>query len=599
MGRNSNNGSTVTMSMAAGGLINIAAGAGIQNGGWQNMTWTNNHASLTLSGSLDIWDGNEVIVDALNGNGVLTHTQQLGTNLPVEIGINNGSGTFTGTITNASGYPLNLNKLGTGIEVLTGNNNYTGGTTITAGTLQIGNGGAGATIASTSAVLDSGWLVFNHSDAQTVLASINGTGQVVQTGNGVTTFSSAAISYSGATTISGGTLAMSNPTSFHALGGIVFSNNAALNLNVNSGSTVTFEQNLSSTAGTTTLSGLGILNKSGAGSVVFGASNNVVNVNFAAGSVINVTGGVLRNDYSNGNWANNKASLNVSGGTVDMWDSAGGITVDALNGSGTVDHTDYGGTENLTVGINNGSGTFTGLITDVTGGGGGGAHPLALVKAGTGVEVLTGADTYTGGTTISGGTLQLGNGTVAGSLLASGAILDNGTLAFGGGAATQGTNFSTAAITGSGGLVVSGGTVVLNAVNAYQGGTTISGGTLQVANNSALGSNTGPLALAAGLLNLNGFNPTVGGLSGAGTINDLSATASTLTVNNDNSSTTFGGTILSTAGAVTLAKAGTGALVLDSAQPLSANLAVTGGTLDLHGFDPTMGACPVGASWPI
>ena len=73
-----------------------------------------------------------------------------------------------------------------------------------------------------------------------------------------------------------------------------------------------------------------------------------------------------------------------------------------------------------------------------------------LAKTGSGVLILTAAETYSGPTTISAGTLQLDNG---GFLNAASTITDNGTLAFNNsGTLTQGTNFSSAAITGSGGL---------------------------------------------------------------------------------------------------------------------------------------------------
>ncbi len=85
---------------------------------------------------------------------------------------------------------------------------------------------------------------------------------------------------------------------------------------------------------------------------------------------------------------------------------------------------------------------------------------------------------------------------------------------------------------------------------------------------------------SSGLLDLHGYNPTVGQLTGAGIINNLAlATASTLTVNNDNSTSTFSGSILSTSGAVSLAKAGTGALFLTGTNNYSGTTAVSGGML--------------------
>ena len=64
--QNNTNTPTVTMSMGSGANINIASGAELFNGGWQDITWADNLASLTLSGTLDTWDGLPIYVNALN-----------------------------------------------------------------------------------------------------------------------------------------------------------------------------------------------------------------------------------------------------------------------------------------------------------------------------------------------------------------------------------------------------------------------------------------------------------------------------------------------------------------------------------------------------
>jgi autotransporter-associated beta strand protein len=71
-----------------------------------------------------------------------------------------------------------------------------------------------------------------------------------------------------------------------------------------------------------------------------------------------------------------------------------------------------------------------------------------------------------------------------------------------------GTNKTAAlAVTGSGVLT-------LNASNGYSGGTTISGGMLQLGNASAMGVSSGALGISAGTLNMAGYSPTVGAVSG-------------------------------------------------------------------------------------
>ena len=74
----------------------------------------------------------------------------------------------TGTVT----------KRRAGTLTLTGDNTYTGGTTISAGMLQLGNGGTTGSVAGN--IVDNGALVFNRSDALTYAGVISGTGSVTQ-----------------------------------------------------------------------------------------------------------------------------------------------------------------------------------------------------------------------------------------------------------------------------------------------------------------------------------------------------------------------------------------------------------------------------------
>ena len=68
-----------------------------------------------------------------------------------------------------------LTKAGAGALTLTGNNAYAGGTTISAGTLQLGNGGTTGSIIG-DVPTNSGVLAFNRSDANTFAGAISGTG---------------------------------------------------------------------------------------------------------------------------------------------------------------------------------------------------------------------------------------------------------------------------------------------------------------------------------------------------------------------------------------------------------------------------------------
>ena len=137
----SGNGSgRLVFAMSAGGLIDIENGD-LRNGGWSATTWTNNKASMYIgpNGQLDIWDGNEIFIDALNGPGLVSKFQGQG-NVTLEVGVAGGSGTFSGSIqspqsgtpfgNNTAGSQVSLTKVGAGIEVLSGSNSYNNTTTI-------------------------------------------------------------------------------------------------------------------------------------------------------------------------------------------------------------------------------------------------------------------------------------------------------------------------------------------------------------------------------------------------------------------------------------------------------------------------------------
>ena len=122
------------------------------------------------------------------------------------VGGNNLSTTVSGTIQDggaAGGSGGSLVKVGTGTLVLTGNNTYTGGTTISAGTLQLGDGGTSGSILGN--VTDNGTFSINRSDSYTFGGLISGTGGFQQNGTG-TTVLTGANTYTGATAVTAGTL---------------------------------------------------------------------------------------------------------------------------------------------------------------------------------------------------------------------------------------------------------------------------------------------------------------------------------------------------------------------------------------------------------
>ncbi|MES2252449.1 MAG: autotransporter-associated beta strand repeat-containing protein [Pseudomonadota bacterium] len=100
-----------------------------------------------------------------------------------------------------------LIQSGVGTLALSGANTYTGTTTISAGTLKIGNGGTAGSIASTS-IVNNAALAFDLSSAYTYAGTVSGSGALTQSGSSTLTLSSA--TYTGATTISAGGTLMGN-----------------------------------------------------------------------------------------------------------------------------------------------------------------------------------------------------------------------------------------------------------------------------------------------------------------------------------------------------------------------------------------------------
>ena len=226
--------------------------------------------------------------------------------------------------------------------------------------------------------------------------------------------------------------------------------------------------------------------------------------------------------------------------------------------------------------------------------------------SGGGELVLSGSNSYSGGTTVSGGTLQLGN---AGALGSGGLAVNTGTVDLAGysptvnslsgpaGLITSSSNEATLTVnqttaTTFGGslsdghaaqvsLVLTGsGKLLLSGSNAYSGGTAVSGGTLQLGNADALGS--GSLTANRGSVDLEGYSPTISGLTGsAGLITNSGTSESTLTVD-QTVATTFGGSLSDGHSArVSLVLTGSGSLLLSGTNNYSGGTTVEAGRLVL------------------
>jgi len=119
------------------------------------------------------------------------------------------------TLSGAIGGTGSVTQAGTGTVVLTGNNSYRGGTTISSGTLQLGQGGTSGSIAGD--VVDNGTLAFDRSDTLVYGGRISGAGNVQQIGSGTIDLTGDSSAFSGTATVSNGTLSVDG-----SLGGTVW-----------------------------------------------------------------------------------------------------------------------------------------------------------------------------------------------------------------------------------------------------------------------------------------------------------------------------------------------------------------------------------------
>ncbi|NBW97366.1 MAG: hypothetical protein EBR28_11720, partial [Planctomycetia bacterium] len=484
--------------------------------------------------------GNGLNAFNISGNGNNTVTF----NVADVTGNSNADLIVTAGLQNNLGLLSNLTKSGAGTMVLSGSQAYTGATTVSAGTLQIGNAGTSGLLRSTSgiAVSSGATLAFNRTDSYggSFDRVVSGSGGIVVS-NGVLALTGAN-TYTGTTTVSSGTLqiggggtsgAIASNSVIALVGGATLAFNRTDNYGGNFSNRISGTGTVAVNSGTLTLSGSPFYSNptssysnsaaftvnSGATVVLknpdmFGSANwdattspvftvaaggTLASSDFAYNTLwnLNLNGGTL---LSNGG-ANANAQAFGLAGTVNV----GGATASLIQ-SGTVGNgynaVNISGSGNTTLTIN---------VADVTGDANADLTVTAslqnnravlsnLSKSGAGTMVITGSNAYTGATTVSAGRLQIGSGGTSGAIgptsgiaLASGATLAfNRTDAYGG-------SFDRV-VSGTGGIVIANGVLALTGANTYTGATTVSGGTLQIGGggtSGAVGSTSG-IAVAGG-----------------------------------------------------------------------------------------------------
>jgi outer membrane autotransporter protein len=352
----------------------------------------NGVTTISANGSLQIGTGGTFgsIGGNITNNGILTFDRS-------------DLLTFGGTISGTG----NVRQIGSGTTVLTGTNTYSGGTIVSAGTLQLGNGGTTGSIIGN--VVDDGILAFNRSDVFTFGGVISGTGNVRQIGSG-TTVLTGTNTYSGGTTVSAGTLQIGN-------GGT----NGSIIGNVVDNGTLAFDRSDVFTFGGV-ISGTGNVRQIGSGATVLTGTNTYSGGTTVSAGTLQLgnggtNGSIIGNVVDNGTLAFDRSDVFTFGGTIsgtgNVRQIGSGTTV--LSGTNT-----YSGETTVSAGtLQLGNGGTTGSIignvvddgilafnrSDVLTFGGTISGTGNVRQIGSGTSVLTGNNTYTGTTTVEVGSL--------------------------------------------------------------------------------------------------------------------------------------------------------------------------------------------------
>ncbi|MEI6233951.1 MAG: autotransporter-associated beta strand repeat-containing protein, partial [Planctomycetota bacterium] len=512
---------TVTKDAAGTDLTAGASWGGTAPTAADAATWgsTSLGAGLTLATSSS-WGSISVLSPSTNititGAGTLTLTSgidmtastvSISIGTPVALGASQTWNANSGNTLTASGIvsgTFDINKTGAGTLALSGANDYTGITTISAGTVVVGNATALGTTAGITTIVSGGTLDLNGQTIAEPFGAIIGTGA---TGVG------ALINNSGTAASITGDIAAAN---LFMVGG---SGNMSLTRVTGGGSAITKVG-----AGTLTLGGtadnnsLALSVSANSGTVILNKASSTLihaigsNASVASGSTVQLSGSGNFQIYgANTFTVSNGGVLDLNGNSQDFNALNGILNLNGtgissggalINNTGTTSTISNMGTGTVALQSNSsigGSGNIT--ISSVVSGTG-----FALTKVGAGSLILTGANSYTGATTINAGTLQLGNGGASGTLATGSSITvaTGGNLAFNNNAAdfafTQGTNFANQ-ITGAGSVTMVAGnlTMVSATTNNYSGGFNLLGGRVFVGTNAAA-IGTGTLTLAGGQL---------------------------------------------------------------------------------------------------
>jgi autotransporter-associated beta strand protein len=470
-------------------------------------------------------------------------------------------------VVSETGPAKNLTKLGAGTLVLSGDNTYTGTTTVSAGTLQVGDGGSTGSLGFGAVSLAAGTtlaLNWGSAELENLTNALSGSGTLEFNGiNSQRQITGANSGFSGTINLNGGSLSAS-ATGALGTGAIVLGVGTALHLAAN-GVNSAFANSITGSGFGVTFSGLG-----GAVITLNGASGSNT---FSGNTIINAGATVLAN-VANIISANSDVTVN---GTLDLGTNGSHQTLRNLSGSGDIGYVAFL-TPTLTL-----HSTFN---TEYSGDIGAGANTPNLVKTGAAKLTLSG-NIEDGYLQINAGTVQIGNGGTTGAFVGIA-----GDISISGGAGlvfNRSDAFSVAnRMFGSGTLTMAGGNASVLTLSGnsqfYTGAVVVNSGTIKLGHANALGTssvltvdNNGGI----GALDLNGFSPstTYTSISGIGEIKNTGGFAQ-LNFDNAGNQTLS----VSMSGFLAFSKTGAGILTVTGSNSHTSSTGILGGALALSGF---------------
>ena len=375
--------SAPTVTISGGGGTGATAVATIASGTISAITVTNFGKDYTSTPTFTLTGGGYTTAATATGY-FAASSVTLGNKTLTLAGTNIDPATYSGVISGAGG---SLTKIGAGIQILTGSNTYTGTTTISNGTLQLGNNTASGSV--DGKIVNDATLAIYRSDDLILTNTISGSGAVSKLGGNILTLSGSN-NYSGTTTVSDGTLKAGNASAFGT--GAITVNSGAIDFN-GFALTRTLTMNGGAITGNLTNNGLVVSNRS---------------VDYTLTGTIGGNGSLTKQGNSTLTMVSDNSYSGVtliSTGTLQLGNGGvSGSVAGAITNNAVID---FKHSNELT------------FDHDIGGSG-------SIYKFGDNTLTLSGNNSYNGGTFVNAGTLKAGSSNAFGGgvITVAGGVLD-------------------------------------------------------------------------------------------------------------------------------------------------------------------------------